>query len=813
MKRFLLLILWLFPFGLSAQRSQISGVVTDERGNGIENVNIVAGQLGTASGKHGFFQLDLKPGTYRIVFSHISYQTKTIKVTLKEGERKKLNISIKRKSERIGEVIIRTLPGDKHEENALIDAKTLQIMPMPTQGIKGVLLSLPSVTQLDELSSQYLVRGGNYDENVIYIDGIELFRPFLTRSGKQEGLPVINPYLVKNIKFYAGTFPARLGNKLSSVLEVEYQNPNENKTFFEAGLTGMSLSMFHAGKKINWISSLRYANNYFLVKNLEGNSEYRPTFTDFQTLVRFRRGAHWNHKIFGYVSLNRYTFIPYDKITNFGTFSDAKSLVIYYNGMEKDRFDTQMLAFQTEYLPGQSVKWKFTQSLYHTTEQEYFDLLASYFIGEPNPDMADENYGDPMNLQSLGEQLDHARNHLDAVIGQSVIEWQQQTRKYRMIAGARYRYSNIRDRIAEYQMIDSAGFFILPPASGYHPDEPYTTDTLPVLPFRGARSDYLTQLHSADVYYSFSHKWQTENWKGRTYFSIRGGGWFLKETLTELSGKSWFLSPRFLFFFKRKDLPAHRWRLSVGLHMQPPEYREFRDPAGILNPRVKAQKAWNFSLSHRWQFTVWNFPFQLQSEIYYRYLYDVNPYKIENIRIRYDALNHAIAYAWGVETRLHAELLPDTESWLSLAYMKTEQNIDGRGWIPRPTDQRFKMALMFRDYVPGMPFLKMYLNNVFATGMPTGAPLYADPYQFQFRTRYYWRTDIGLYYDLTGNERNKKIKSRFDDLSLGFEIINMFNRRNSVSNLWIREIYTRRMMGVPNYLLGRIFNLKIKAAW
>ncbi len=805
--------LWIFPLWLYGQTARISGVVTDAQGNGLSGVNILAGNGGTASGKHGYFQLNLKPGEYRILFSHIGYETKKIQIALRPGEHKTLNVKLIPKAESIGSVVIRTSAISELEQTALLKPKTLQLMPAPTQGIKGVLLSLPSVTQLDELSSQYLVRGGNYDENAVYINGMEVFRPFLTRSGKQEGLPLVNPYLVKNIKFYAGGFPVRLGNKLSSVLDVQYGFPGENRTYFEAGLTGASLSFLRAKNSFRWISSLRYSNNYFLVKNLEGNSEYRPSFTDFQTLLRYQPSKHWTHQIFGYVSLNRYHFIPYDKITNFGTFTDARSLVIYYSGQEKDRFDAQMLAFRSDYKPSSSTVWQFTQSIYHTSEQEFFDILSAYFIGEPNPDLSDENYGDPMNLQALGEQLDHARNQLDAVIGQSVIQWKHKQGIKEWVAGFRYRYSDVRDRISEYQMIDSAGFFILPPASGLSPDEPYVSDTLPVLPFRSARSDYLTQLHLADIYFSTSYPWHSGKWKGRVYAGFRTGGWLFNEIYTNRKGNGWFFSPRILFFFKRKDWRGHQWRLSAGLHMQPPEYREFRNASGNLNPWIRAQKAWNFSLAHQWRFTAWSFPFQWQSEIYYRYIFDLNPYKIENIRIRYDALNHGIAYAWGIETRLHAELLPGTESWLSLAYMKTEENIDGRGWIPRPTDQRFKMALMFRDYVPGMPFLKMYLNNVFATGMPTGAPLYADPYQFQFRTRYYWRTDVGLYYELTGNSNNKTIRKHFRDMSIGFEIINMFNRRNSVSNLWIREIYTKRMMGVPNYLLGRIFNLKIKASW
>jgi hypothetical protein len=315
------------------------------------------------------------------------------------------------------------------------------------------------------------------------------------------------------------------------------------------------------------------------------------------------------------------------------------------------------------------------------------------------------------------------------------------------------------------------------------------------------------------MYMQAEYKRQTERWHTVLIGGIATEYWQIRNVTENKTGNGFAVSPRMLFHFHPVDVPQHYFRLTAGLYMQPPAYREFRDYEGNINVHIKAQKALNLSFAHDYHFDYKNVPFKLSSEIYYRYLYDVNPFKIENIRIRYAGKNNAVAYAYGLEMRLYAELLAGTPSWLSLSYMKTEENIEGRGYIPRPTDQRFKMALMFQDYMPGMPFLKMYLNNVFATGMPTGAPLYADPYDFRFRTRNYWRTDIGLYYDLTANANNKRVIRNFDNLSIGLEIINTFDRRNSVSNLWIREIYSKRMMGVPNYMTGRIFNLKIKMSF
>ena len=815
MRKILFLFFLGWSFLLTAQNSSVlSGRVTGETGKPLADVNILASNgKGTTTDAQGRFVLKLPPGVHRIIISHLGYKTDTLQVRLKPGERKYILIRLHSGEEKIRAVQIRLVSPQEKEGAVLINKKILNIVPGISGGVKNILLSLPSVSQLDELSSQYFVRGGNYDENAVFINGVEIYRPLLARTGKQEGLSMINPDLIHHLHFYAGTFPVTLGDQLTSVLDIHYSEPDSTWHKAELGFTGGKFSAgFPLKNKKFFLGSIRYLNNTLLVKSTEGDAEVRPSFLDFQSLFRLFNGKTWKHEILSYVSSNRYRFVPHTKQTNFGTFADSKSLVIQYNGQEKDGYESQFLALKSDYFPGKKRSVTFIQSLYHSFEREYFDILASYFIGEPNTDLSGD-FGDPMNLQALGEDLRHARNLLDAYIVSSEIKYKNTSGKWTLYAGGKYKYENIRSRMREYQVVDSAGFFILPPYSNFHPDEPYVSDTLPVLAYQLIREDYLSVIHQTSAYAEVQKKLTFPGFKGRFSFGLRANYWYFREFDNDLKGRGGAFSPRLLIFGKFKSLPEHFWRFGTGIFMQPPGFKEFRNIAGQINPSVKAQKAFNISLTHEYTFDWKEIPFKITSEIYYRYLWDVNPYAIENVRIRYYALNNAVAYAYGAEFRINGELLPGNQSWLSLAYMKTEQNIDNRGFIPRPTDQRFKMALLFQDYIPNFPQFKMYLNNVFATGLPTGAPFYADPYRFLFRTPNYWRIDIGLFYVPSLKSSRSSFFRKLKDLSIGFEIINAFGRRNSVSNLWVREIYSKRMYGVPNYMIGRIFNLKFKWSW
>jgi len=814
----LIVIFWLFSLPVWAQRGLFSGRIHAPDGKALEGVHVIITgdtlRMGTVSDAQGEFSVELPPGTYRVLFSHLGYK-EIVKTLQKTSRPVRWQIVMQPAAENIPEVEISTKWEQTKTGAVRIPKKILQITPVLSGGVKDILLSLPSVSQLDELSSRYLVRGGNYDENAVFINGIEIKRPYLPRSGRQEGLSVINTDLIDNIRFYAGGFPVDKGDKLSSVLEITYRLPRRNAWKLNAGLTGGSLTRFAAGNKSRFAGSFRYRNNTLLLKNLQSDAEYHPVFADLQTFWHYTPHEKWTHEWINYLSWNTYRFVPHAKQVNFGTFADAKALVIYYEGREKDRFYSQFSGWRSVYRPDDTRVWVLTASLFHTAESEYFDIAGSYFLGEPDTDLESDTWGDPINLKTLGQQLDHARNDLDAVRMQGALSFKKHApgSNVEWHAGTDFSYEDIRDRIKEYRIIDSAGFSLLPPASEFRPEEPYVPDTLPLLPFAFASGDYHTAITRIKAFVLMRYRFKTEKWQGRIIPGFRTGYWQIRNFQNDSVRREIIFSPRVIFFLRPLGDRRHSFRLTAGLYMQPPQYREFRDYEGNLRLSVSAQKAWNFSLAHEMGFQWKDIPFRISSEIYFRRLYDVNPYKIENLRIRYAARNNATAYAAGIETRIYAELLPDTPSWLSLALMKTEENIDHRGFIPRPTDQRFKLGLLFQDYVPGMPYLKMYLNNVFATGMPTGAPFYADPYQFRFRTRNYWRTDVGLYYDFTADARWKKRHPRLRECSVGLEILNMFDRRNAFSYLWVREIYSKTMLGVPNYMTGRIFNVRIKMEW
>ena len=800
---------------ITAQNTSIvSGKVTDETGTPLADVNILLSEgQGTTTNENGEFLLKLQPGSHRFIISHLGYKPDTVQLNLKPGERKYVHIRLQSNEEKIKAVQIKLVSPKEKEGAVLINKKVLDIVPGISGGVKNILLSLPSVSQLDELSSQYFVRGGNYDENAVFINGVEIYHPLLARTGKQEGLSMINTDLIHHLHFYAGTFPVTHGDQLSSVLDIHYLEPDSTWYKGEIGFTGAKFSSgFPLKNNKFFLGSIRYLNNTLLVKSTEGDAEVRPSFLDYQSLFRLHSGSLWKHEMLTYIASNRYRFIPHTKQTNFGTFADSKSLVIQYDGQEKDGYEYQFLAFKSDYVPSGNKSVSFIQSLYHSFEKEYFDILASYFIGEPNTDLSGD-FGDPMNLRALGQDLRHARNLLDAYVLSSEIKINHTSGKWNWQAGLKYKYENIRSRLREYQVVDSAGFFILPPYSTYHPDEPYVSDTLPVSAYQLIREDYLSSINRIATYAEARKKLDASGFSGRFSFGLRVNYWHFNEFMKHLSGDGWTFSPRLLIYGKFKNIPEHFWRFGMGIFMQPPGFKEFRNITGQINPAVKAQKAFNISLAHEYTFDWKEIPFKITSEIYYRFLWDVNPYAIENVRIRYYALNNAMAYAYGAEFRINGELLPGNQSWLSLAYMKTEQNIENKGFIPRPTDQRFKMALLFQDYIPNFPQFKMYLNNIFTTGLPTGAPFYADPYRFLFRTPNYWRTDIGLFYVPDLKSSQNAFFQKLKDLSIGFEIINAFGRRNSVSNLWIREIYSKRMYGVPNYMTGRIFNLKLKWSW
>jgi len=679
-------------------------------------------------------------------------------------------------------------------------------------GVENLLKTLPGVNITNELSTQYTVRGGNFDENLVYVNEIQVYRPFLIRSGQQEGLSFVNTDLVQNVDFSAGGFQAKYGDKLSSVLDINYRNPIKFGGSANLSLLGGSISAEGVSKdsKLSGIMGLRYRDNSLLVEAKQTETNYDPKFADAQAYFTYRFSDKFHLSFLGNVSINKYDYQPQTRQTNFGTLDNPLALLVFYEGQEQDQYQTYFGAFKASYFLNEDLTLKLIASTYHTTEEEYFDILAQYRLGEVNSNIGDENLGEVEFSEGIGSQLSHARNDLDALItniehkgdyqvDDSTIEW-----------SVKYTHEDIRDRIIEWEVIDSAGFSINPPTIDNFNDQPYSPYEGPLVAFNNVRATNAVQIDRLTGYAQWSKRAELN---GNDVFynaGVRVHNWTVNGDGINSSNQTVF-SPRAQFAIKPDWDKDMLFRVAGGLYYQPPFYRELRDSLGVVKPDVKAQKSFHVVLGNEYSFNMWDRPFKLVSEAYYKGLSDVNPYTIENVRIRYRARNNAKAYAYGLDLRLNGEFVPGTESWFSFGYLKTEENIDDRGYIARPTDQRLKFGVLFQDYVPNIPNLKMYLNLVYNTGVPGGSPSYADPYVFQNRLPDYKRADLGISYVLVDNKKVVKSgwKRHFKELTLGVEIFNMFDIQNSITNTWVRDVYTKRQFAIPNFLTPRVYNVRL----
>ncbi len=804
------LLLFLFTFYNGFTQAYLKGQVVDSLEQPLSQVNIQYKNTGTTTDNNGEFSLKLPAEkTIELLFSHINFKKFKLKLYLQAQEIKTVKIIMSSRNEKISEIVIKGRKIQEKEGGIKIGSTNIVVTPGAQSGVENLLKTLPSASGYDEMSSQYMVRGGNFDENQVYINDIEVYRPFLIRSGQQEGLSFVNSDLVQNIYFYPGGFGADKGDKLSSVLDITYKQPTTNQTNISLSLLGGSISNEFKKGKFSSLTGIRYRDNSLLVRSKDVHVDYDPRFMDAQSLLRFDFSPQWQTEFLGNISYNLYNYEPLVKITKFGSFQDAKVVVIDYEGQEKDYYKTYFGALKTTYTPRDGVQFKFIGSIYNTQEEEYYDIAGQYNIGEPNADLGSSDFGNPENLESLGSEIDHARNDLDALISNWELKFSKKLSATGNLEGG-YKYTNedIKDRINEWQVIDSAGFSLYPPDIS-HGEEPYDIDTVPIFPYqrtKGFNHVSITRHTAYMLWRQKTHIKQAEIW---TNVGIRSQMYTVWDKNTGQKKTNYLISPRLLLGYKPAWDQNMHFRFATGLYQQAPFYKEFRTQQGDLNIDVKSQKSFILSLANDWFFSIWERPFKLTSEIYYKYLWDVNPYTLENIRIRYFATNNATAFAYGFESRLNGEFIPGVESWFSLALMKTMENIDHRGYIYRPTDQRYKFAMLFQDYVPRMPNLKMYLNMVVNGGIPTGSPSYADPYTYQYRTDGYFRTDIGIFYVLSEKKQPSKWVKKFKYLSVGIEILNIFDVQNSISNIWIRDIYSKQMYRIKNYLSGRVFNFKV----
>ena len=811
------ILAFLFCSTFFAQNAKITGVILDENNTPVQDVNVSYLSKSAITDKSGFYVISV-PSNQKIVlvFTHVSLRQATLTIPkLNPNENFEFNVVLNNKAEQMGEVII--INNRKRVQGVVnLEPEMIRKMVGANAGVENVLKLLGGVNSNNELSTQYSVRGGNYDENLVYVNEIEIYRPFLVRSGQQEGLSFTNSDLIQNIEFSAGGFQAKYGDKLSSVLDITYRKPSKFGASIEASLLGGSISAEGISKNKKWsaLVGIRYRDNSLLVNSQETQSNFRPTFADVQASINFNASKKWQWSFLGNLSQNKYNYQPLTRQTNFGTLNEPIALQVFYEGQEKDSYKTLFGALKSTFILNENTILKFISSVYHTQEQEHFDIDASYFLGEIDASIGSETFGNVTFSRAIGSQLNHARNDLDALISNVELKGNHALNKKQQLDwGFKYTRENIRDRISEYEVIDSAGFSVNPPNVPYV-DQPYNPYTGPLKPYQNVRAFNNITINRLSGFVQWSLKANLGNNPFWLTTGIRAHQWQVTST-DNITGKNQIVfSPRAQFALKPNWSSDMIFRFSTGFYYQPPFYRELRDQFGTVQPNVKAQQSIHFVLSNDYNFKLWNRPFKLVSEVYYKTMNDVNTYSLENVRIRYRANNDATAYAQGFDCRLNGEFVPGTESWFSFGYLKTEENQDGRGFIARPSDQMLKFGILFQDYMPKIPNLKLYLNLVYNTGLVGGSPSYADAYQFQSRLRDYKRADVGFSYVFTdkNNERPEgHWLKKFQDLSLGFEIFNMFNNQNAITNTWVRDAYTKNQYGIPNYMTTRVFNVKFSA--
>ena len=813
--KLLLLFFILYSSALWAQKATVRGVILDVFDEPIPSVNITFGNTGAISDLDGYYLIEITANeNVQITYSHIGHKNVQATLNLSNNEDYELNPVMKTDIEQIATVVISGRENKRVEGITTLSPEAIRRMPSAISGVTSLLTSLPGINSNNELSTQYAVRGGNYDENLVYVNEIEVYRPFLIRSGQQEGLSFVNDDLTSSVDFSAGGFQAKFGDKLSSVLDITYRKPTEVQASLDASLLGVSVSAGDISDdgKFTGIVGLRYRDNSLFVNAKETQTNFKPTFLDAQTYLSYKFNNKLEIGFLGNVAINKYSYKPLTRQTNFGTLADPVALLVFYEGQEEDKYDTYFGALKATYVASQNYTAKFIGSIYQTQEQEYFDILAQYRLGEVDTSIGSENLGDVTFSEGIGSQLTHARNNLDALIVNLEHKGNATIGENEIEYGVKFTHEDIRDRVQEYEIIDSAGFSIRPPLVDFANLQPYEPFTSEIVPYTNIRAQNDVQINRLSGYGQWSRRTTIGSSDLWLNAGVRAHNWTVSGQDIQSTTQTVF-SPRGQVSLKPNWDRDMLFRLSGGVYHQPPFYRELRDSTGTVRPGVKAQKSIHIVLGNDYSFNLWDRPFTLNSEVYYKKLTNVNPYTLDNVRIRYRASNNAVAYAYGLDLRLAGEFVPGTESWISLGYLKTEENIDDKGYIFRPTDQRLKIGMLFQDYVKVVPNLKGYLNLQYNTGLPGGSPSYADPYNFQERLPDYKRVDLGVSYVLIDATRPKEegVFKYFKELTLGAEIFNIFDVQNSISNTFVRDVYTKVQYSIPNYLSPRVFNVRLTA--
>jgi hypothetical protein len=682
--------------------------------------------------------------------------------------------------------------------NVKISAKDAKGAATISGGIEGLLKTLPSVNSNTELSSQYMVRGGNYDENLIYINDIEIYRPFLIRNSQQEGMSIINPDMVSTVNFSAGGFEPKYGDKMSSALNIYYREPEKFELSGEASLIGgrLTAGLASKNKKLTALFSGRYRNTNLVLNTLNEDTDFNPTYWDFQSYINYHLSDKFSMSFIGYYSKNDYEMVPKAKSVTFGSLQQPITVNIGYGGKEQDMYKNMMGTFSLNFKP--SDQWKFTLDsfAYQNREKEYYSIASSYEIQTFDPIT-----GDPVPSFDGGGQIEHARNDLFVrTYGTQFRAKFSPNINTDIEVGVKYEKENLSDNTNEWKLVDSSGYSIPRPI-----DDPRTGESGDLELFYQIAGKNKIEPSRLSAYAQYSQKFYWGASKVFVNAGARVSNWsFNKETI---------FSPRFQFAIKPDWDSDMLFKLSGGIYYQAPFYKEIKDLDGNFNSNIKSQRSMQLILGHDYEFYMYDRPFKLTTEAYYKKMDDLIPYYMDNVRIRYSGQNNASGYAYGIDTRLFGEFVPGVDSWLSASYARVYENIDGRGNIPRPTDQRLRFAMFYQDYMPKFPSMRVNLTLVYAMGLPNGAPVFTDPYQYQRTLPAYKRVDLGLskvFLDSKDKKKRYGFWGNFEELTLGVQVFNAFNINNTVANQWITDYNSSVMYPVPVRLTGRFFNVKLE---
>jgi hypothetical protein len=808
---FLIFFLFTIYCGYSQEYGILKGRITDEKGNPVLGAAIVdeANKYGTITNERGYYELNVPANKdVTVTISFIGYEKISVPVKVMEGDTYEVNRSLVAKSEEIEEVLIES-KFDRVSTLERIDIKSIEYLPTTTGGIETILTTLGASIR-SEFSSQYSVRGGNFDENLVYVNDIEIYRPLLVKAGQQEGLSFINSSMVSSIQFSSGGFDAQYGDKMSSVLDIKYRRPASFGGGFSASLLGGSVHIEGSSKnnRFTHISGLRYKSNQYLLRNLQTKGDYKPSFLDFQTYLTYDIGKSFEISLLGNIAQNKYNVIPETRETAFGTYQQTVSFNIYYDGQELDNFITYLGAISFDYHPGKNLSLKLIGSGFATYEDVTYDIQGQYLINLLDNVVSSETFGDSILNIGVGTYLQHARNYLDAYVYSISHKGTYYTDINNLKWGFKYQIEEIYDKITEWDMIDSVGYSV-----------PYS-DT-EVLLARNTRSG--NNLFSERITSFVQNTFYLQAGSSDLFLNtgIRAHYWTINNQLV--------ISPRAILSVNpnwRRDMQFH---FAAGYYYQPPFYKELRDPEGVLYEDIKAQKSIHYVLGSDFNFTAWDRPFIFSTELYYKYMFNLVPYKIDDVDIQYLPQYFARGYAAGIEFKINGEFVKDAQSWATLSimqtkediykdyYIKADKTVVSPGYYPRPTNQVFSFGLFFQDYFPNNPDYKVHLSFFYGSRLPYGSPEYNKPHEV-YEMKSYKRVDLGMSKSLLRNkilDNEAGLLKRFKSIWLNVEIFNLLGIQNQISYQWIRTIKNQfgmpNLFAVPNYLTGRTFNVKINA--